>query len=116
MNSRRTEQVANRIQMLVSEILLREVSDPRLNSLVINRVELAQDGSFAKIYVSSFLTEAESEDIQKVLKKASGFIRKNLAGRLGLRIVPTLKFLWDDSIKEGEVVLSAIRELNVEED
>ena len=115
MNSRRTEQITNRIQMLVSEILQREVSDPRLNSLVVNRVELARDGSFARIYVSSYLPDTESDDIQKVLRKASGFIRKNLAGKLDLRIVPTLRFQWDDSIREGEEVLSAIRKLNVEE-
>lgn len=115
MNSRRTEQIANRIQMLVSEILQREVSDPRLNSLVVNRVELTRDGSFARIYVSSYLPDAESEAIRKILKKASGFIRKNLAGKLDLRIVPALRFQWDDSVKEGEEVLSSLRKLNVEE-
>jgi len=115
-NSRRTEQIANRIQMLVSDILQREVSDPRLSSLVINRVELARDGSFARIYVSSYLSDTESEDVQQVLRKASGFIRRNLAGKLDLRTVPTLRFQWDDSVKEGEEVLSALRKLNVEED
>ncbi len=102
--------------MLVSGILQREVSDPRLNSIVINRVELAGDGSFARIYVSSWLPDAEADEIKKVLKKASGFIRRNLAGKLDLRIVPTLRFQWDDSVKEGEEVLSALRMLNVEED
>ncbi|MCK5785322.1 MAG: 30S ribosome-binding factor RbfA [Candidatus Sabulitectum sp.] len=116
MNPRRTEQIANRIQMLVSGILQREVSDPRLNSLVVNRVELARDGSFARIYVSSYLPEAESEEIQKVLKKASGFIRRNLAGKLDLRIVPTLRFQWDDSVKEGEEILSTLRKLKTEDD
>ncbi len=78
MNPRRTEQIANRIQMLVSEILQREISDPRLNSLVVNRVELTSDGSFAKIFVSSFQPDKEADETRKVLKKASGFIRKNL--------------------------------------
>ncbi len=115
MNERRTEQIANRIQMLVSEILQREVSDPRLNALVINRVDLTKDGSFAKIYISSYIESTESDDVKRVLKKATGFIRKNLAGKLDLRIVPTLKFLWDDSVKEGEGVLSTLRKLKVEE-
>jgi len=115
-NERRTEQIANRIQMLVSEILQREVADPRLNSLVINRLELTRDGSFAKIHVSSYMPDAESAAILKVLKKASGFIRKNLAGKLDLRIVPSLRFQWDDSIKDGEEVLSTLRKLQVEDD
>ncbi|OPX30235.1 MAG: ribosome-binding factor A [Gemmatimonadaceae bacterium 4484_173] len=115
MNPRRTQQIANRIQMLVSEILQREISDPRLNTLVVNRVELARDGSFARVYVSSYQTDIDADDVQKVLKKASGFIRKNLAGKLDMRIVPALRFQWDNSVKEGEEILSAIRKLNAEE-
>ncbi len=59
--------------------------------------------------------ETEAAETQKVLRKASGFIRKNLAGKLDLRIVPTLRFQWDDSVKEGEEVLLALRKLNAEE-
>jgi ribosome-binding factor A len=114
-NPRRTEQVAHRIMMLVSEILQREISDPRLNSLVVNRVELAGDGSFARIYVSSYETDIDSDAVQRVLRKASGFIRKNLAGKLDMRIVPTLRFQWDNSVKEGEEILTALRKLNAEE-
>lgn len=101
--------------MLVSEIIQREISDPRLDSVVVNRVELARDGSFARLFVSSYLPEAKSDEIKKALRKASGFIRKNLASRLDLRIVPSLRFQWDDSVKEGEEVLSALRKLKVEE-
>lgn len=114
MNPRRVEQVSQRIQMLVSDILQREVSDPRLATLVVNRVDLTSDGSFAKIYVSSYETNLETEEVFKVLRKATGFIRKNLSSKLDLRITPSLKFLWDDSIKDGEQVLSALRKLNAD--
>lgn len=116
MNPRKTEQIANRIQVLVSEILSREVSDPRLSTLVMNRVDLARDGSYAKIFVSSYMPEADGEDIEKALKRAAGYIRKLLAGKLDLRIVPELRFKWDNSVKEGEEVLSALRKLNMGED
>lgn len=115
MNPRRVEQVSQRIQMLVSDILQREVSDPRLATLVVNRVDLTSDGSFAKIYVSSYETNLETKEVFKVLRKATGFIRKNLSNKLDLRITPSLKFFWDDSIRDGEQVLSALRKLNVEE-
>jgi len=114
-NPRRVEQVSQRIQMLVSDILQREVSDPRLATLVVNRVDLTSDGSFAKIYVSSYETNLETKEVFKVLRKATGFIRKNLSNKLDLRITPSLKFFWDDSIRDGEQVLSALRKLNVEE-
>ncbi len=115
MNPRRVEQVSQRIQMLVSDILQREISDPRLATLVVNRVDLTSDGSFAKIYVSSYETNLETKEVFKVLRKATGFIRKNLSNKLDLRITPSLKFFWDDSIRDGEQVLSALRKLNVEE-
>lgn len=115
MNPRRVEQVSQRIQMLISDILQREISDPRLATLVVNRVDLTSDGSFAKIYVSSYETNIETEPVFKALRKATGFIRKNLSSKLDLRITPSLKFLWDDSIRDGEQVLSALRKLNVDE-
>jgi ribosome-binding factor A len=115
-NPRKAEQVANRIQVLVSDILSREVSDPRLSTLVLNRVELARDGSYAKIFVSSYMPEVDVEGIEAALKRASGYIRKLLAGKLDLRIVPDLRFKWDNSVKEGEEVLSALRKLNIGED
>jgi len=114
-NPRRVEQVSQRIQMLISDILQREISDPRLATLVVNRVDLTSDGSFAKIYVSSYETNLETKEVFKVLRKATGYIRKNLSSKLDLRITPSLKFFWDDSIKDGEQVLSALRKLNVEE-
>ncbi len=54
MKPRKNEQLTNRIRMLLADILSREISDPRIADVVINRIELASDGSYAKVYVSSF--------------------------------------------------------------
>lgn len=118
MNPRKNEQLTNRIRMLLAEILSREISDPRLEDVVINRIELASDGSLAKVYVSSY-SETDSEQVterMRALIRAAGYIRKLLSGKLNVRTVPELRFHWDDSVKEGEQVLSLIRSMNAEED
>lgn len=116
MNPRKVEQLTGTIRVLLADILSREISDPRLADVVINRIELASDGSFAKVFVSSFADSDDpgSERI-KILKKASGYIRKLLSKKLQVRVTPELRFKWDDSVKEGEQVLSLLRSLNTEE-
>lgn len=117
MNSRKNEQLTNRIRMLLADIISREISDPRLAEIVIGRIELASDGSHARIYISTFTGESENgPETAKILKKASGYIRKLLAKKLMIRTVPELHFVWDDSVKDGEQVLSLLRSLKIEED
>lgn len=104
--------------MLLAEILSREVSDPRIEDMVINRLELASDGSFARVFVSTY-TDQDEEGVKERMKaviRASGYIRKLLSGRLGTRTVPELRFIWDESVKEGEQVLSLLRSLESRED
>ncbi len=117
MNPRKVEQLTGRIRVLLADILSREISDPRLADVVINRIELASDGAFAKVFVSTLTDSGDSgRERIKLLKKASGYIRKLLSQKLQVRVVPELRFKWDDSVKEGEQVLSLLRSLNIEED
>ncbi|PIE53115.1 ribosome-binding factor A [Candidatus Fermentibacteria bacterium] len=112
MNSRKVEQLSGRIRMLLADILSREISDPRLSCISVNRVELASDGSFAKIFVSSYSeSDLSVSERVKPLKKAAGYIRHLLSRRMEIRTVPELRFIWDDSVKEGEQVLSLLRSL-----
>ncbi len=118
MNPRKNEQLTGRIRMLLAEIISREVSDPRIEDMVINRIDLASDGSYAKVYVSTYSdVDADAvKDRMRALIRASGYIRRLLSGKLGTRTVPELRFFWDDSVKEGEQVLSLLRSLKPEED
>ena len=112
MKPRKNEQLTSRITEILSDALSREVSDPRLDEVGITRVELSSDGAFARVYVSSYTgNDMEVSEVLKVLRRASGFLRKHLAGRLQVRTVPELRFLWDDSVKKGEKVLSLLRKI-----
>ena len=84
--------------------LVRELKDPRVNSLILTvvRVEVAHDLSYAKVYVSSLGGINEATDACKALNgNAKGYIRKEIGLRLSLRKTPDIRFIPDDSIEKG---------------
>ena len=98
--TRRIERVNNLIRHEISEMLQRQVKDPRLGNFIsITEVSTSADLKYAKIYVSSIQSDEEREKVLSVLTAASGFFRSELAKRLRMRRVPELSFHWDDSIE-----------------
>ena len=84
----------------MEHILKNSVKDPGLHTMSsVVRAEVTRDLAHAKIYVS-FLEDEQSaqQACMEALKRASGFIRRELAARLNLRRVPDLKFVADNSI------------------
>jgi ribosome-binding factor A len=113
--SHRIEQVNNLIRREVSELLKRQVKDPRLNTFVaITEVSTSPDLRHAKIFVSRLSNEEEKQEILKALVAASGFLRKQLAQNLKLRRIPELSFCWDDSIEQGDHILRLIDQVSKE--
>jgi len=111
MDQRRIERLSEQIRMLISNILEKDISDPRLELVNINRVRLAKDGSFATVFYSRVGSESDIEDCEAAMNSASGFIRRGLSARMHLRTVPKLHFTYDRSLEEGERILGIIREL-----
>jgi len=114
MDRRRIERLSEQIRIIISDILEKDISDPRLEFVNVNRVRLAKDGSFATVYYSRVGSGAEDEDCRSAMMSASGFIRRTLASRMDLRTVPKLRFVYDMSLEEGERILGLIRELEEE--
>ena len=85
--------------------ILRSVKDPRVSDLLsVVRVELSQDGSHCKVYVSSLRGWDDTVESVKGLKSAAGFVRRELFARLKMRKSPELHFIADDSIARGAEV------------
>ena len=104
--TRRIERVNELVRKELSELLSKEMNDPRLPLLMsITRVEVSTDLRNAKIYVSVMTNREERESTVKVLQRASGFLHRELKKRLSLRAVPILSFRLDDSIEEGSHIL-----------
>ena len=109
----RIEQVNKLIRREISELLQREVKDPRLSTFVaVTEVSTSPDLKYAKVFVSHISNEAEKREILSVLTAASGFFRNELAQRLRLRRIPELSFRWDDSIKQGDHILNLIDQVS----
>lgn len=82
-------------------LILREVKDPRLSDAFISvtAAEVTPDLKFAKIYYSAM--QGDKKEIAQGLKSSAGFIRRQLAQRLNLRMTPELSFYEDHSIAHG---------------
>lgn len=113
MDETRRKRVEEQLRHEVSELILRrEVKDPRVDSfLSITRVEVARDGSHAKLFVSTF---REGDALAKGvagLNNAAGFIQAGISRRLRIRLTPRLVFLADPGIKEGFEMGEKIKDL-----
>ena len=92
------------------------VKDPRVNTfLSINRVEITNDLSYAKVYVSTFLTDHQLKVGVDGLNAAAGFIQREFAGKLNIRQIPKLQFKIDEGMKEGFKMVQKLNELEREQ-
>ena len=103
------EQIRDEISKL---IMLQKVKDPRVSTfLTINRVEIAKDLAYAKVYVSSFLNESQVKKGVEGLNSAAGFIQSSIAKKLSIYKFPKLTFVEDTSIKEGFDMVNKLNRL-----
>ncbi len=110
MATRRQRRVNNLLREELSELLQRRVKDPRLEGLTITAVETSVDLRHAHVYVSSLGSEGEKREALAGLRRAEGFLRRELGTRLSLRYVPEMAFHIDDSLERGERIERLLRE------
>lgn len=99
----RPQRVGHELQKEIAIILQREIKDPRLGMVTVSGVELSRDLSYAKVFVT-FLNDNDPEVVTqglKVLNDATGYIRSLIGKAMQLRIIPELKFVYDESLVEG---------------
>lgn len=110
----RPQRLGDQLQKELAVLLQREVRDPRVSMLSVNAVKVSKDLGYADVYYSVIGTEELAEDspkvqeIQKVLKGASGFLRTQLGARVKTRIVPHLRFHFDAAVIQGRHLSSLI--------
>jgi ribosome-binding factor A len=107
----RAERVAHLMRREVADILSK-LRDPRVSHWVsVTDVEVTSDLSLARVYVSILSDGEERERSLKALAGAAGFVRHELAPRLGLREVPEIRFMLDRSIETGARVDELLRKI-----
>lgn len=110
----RSQRIADRIKEDLSEILLQEVSDPRLVGISITDVEVDRELAYAVVYVSALEGSERAAEILEGLEHAQGFLRKSLSQRIELRTFPRLRFRWDPTFEQAERIERIILSLHAE--
>ena len=105
----RSERMAEQLRRELAEIVRDEIKDPRLGFVSFTEIRMSRDLSHAVVYSSILNSESQDEAIE-ILNRAVGFIRKEIARRIRARIVPTLKFVVDDSVTRGVAMDELISE------
>ncbi len=107
------DRVAERIRVALSELLLREISDPRLRNVTVTEVTLDPELLFATVYVNALGDESREKEVMTGLSRANGFMRREMGKSLRLRNVPELHFRWDVTLERGEHMNQLIASLNI---
>ena len=111
-NSIKNTRINGEVQKELSRIISMEVKDPRINPMTsVVSVEVTPDLKFAKAYISVLGDEESKQATKEGLKKASPFIRSQLAKRLNLRNTPERTFVLDQSIEYGVNMSKMIEEV-----
>ncbi len=97
----RREKLEEQIKRIVSELLIREIKDPRIGFATITGVELSKDYSQAKIGVSVLGDPRELRKTMEGLNSALPYIQHRTGKALGIRVIPKLSFFPDSSIADG---------------
>src|SRR5512139_1772959 len=111
MTTRRQQRVAEQVRHELSELIEREIDDPRLELISITDATISPDLRDANVYVSSLQGEAARDEVLAGLEAARGFLRHRLAERLKLRVVPNLRFHWDKSLETGDRISRLIDQI-----
>jgi ribosome-binding factor A len=108
----RVQRIADRIREELSEVMLFEVHDPRLEGVSITDVRVDRELAYADIYVSAIEGSKRADEILDGFEHASGYFRSELAKRVELRIFPRLRFHWDPTFEKGEHIDKLIASLH----
>jgi ribosome-binding factor A len=110
--SKRTEKVADLIRRELADILMSKMRDPRVGFTTVTGVDVVADLSLATVYVSSLEGSEGAAKLLGALQGAVPFLRHELAPRLGLREVPDIRFVYDESIERGARIEDLLRKIN----
>lgn len=92
-------------------MLIREISDPRLELIYVTDVKVDKELAYADVFVSALEGRTRSKEVLTGLESASGYMRRTLAGRVDLRVFPRLRFHWDPTPENADHIEKVLAEL-----
>ncbi|OCG01246.1 ribosome-binding factor A [Gilliamella sp. wkB178] len=109
----RSSRVGHELQKEIAIILQREIKDPRLGMVTVSGVDISRDLAYAKVFVT-FLNDDDPEIVEQglqVLNDAKGYIRTLIGKAMRLRIIPEIKFFYDESLVKGMQMSSLVSDV-----
>lgn len=97
----RGQRVAEQIKRELAELIRLEVKDPRVGPVTITDVEISPDYAYAKVFFTTLAGEHALAGVEAGLRRASGFLRRELGRRIRLHTLPELHFAYDATIENG---------------
>lgn len=110
------DRMAEKIRAVLSDLVLREVSDPRLKSITVTEVKIDAEIEHATVYVNALGNEDRREEVMEGLAAANGFLRRELGKRISTRNTPELHFEWDETLEHGERINQILDDLHIEDE
>ncbi len=97
----RTSRIAEQIRRDLAELIRLELKDPRVNLVTLTDVEVTADYAHAKVFFTTLAGPEHLDEISEGLKRASGFLRRELGRRIKIHHLPELHFVYDPSVEQG---------------
>ena len=113
--SRRNDRVRAAMRQEISNMLQRDLKDPRLGFATVTDVRVSGDLQHVQVYVSILGDDVSRQQTMEALESARGYVRSEIGRRVQLRLTPEITFAYDDSIERGARLLRLISEVQGEE-
>ena len=110
----RLQRIQDQIREVMTILLETKVNDPRVAGAYITDVTVDRELDFANIFVSSLVGEEQAAEILDGLRSAAGFLRYELGRVVKLRVMPKLRFYWDDTPEKADRIESLLAEIQAE--
>ncbi len=110
----RSERVSGHIQKVLSDILKKNIKDPRLEMATITGVKMSRDLKTARIYFATSGDRKSSKEAAEGFNSARGYVKRALAEQLGLRYMPELKFFYDESFEYGSHIDKVLKSIKTD--
>jgi ribosome-binding factor A len=110
----RLQRIADRIREEISDMLIKEISDPRLQQVYVTDVRVDRELAYADVYVSAVEGKSRATEAVQGMESASSYLRRNLSTRVELRAFPRLRFHWDPTPENADHIEKLLAQLREE--
>lgn len=113
-DSNRPRRVGEVLKRELALIIRQELDHPRANDITLTAVDMSPDLRSARLFFTFLDSDEQAKEMTQVLNQASGFFRHHLRGRVQLRGIPKLRFIYDESIERGRRLSALIDKVSSE--